>query len=61
MEELQKADIFETEMDRQTRENMIRFARFMARMIEKYGKEVLEELTAEENSGSLQTGEGIAD
>ena len=61
MEELQKADIFETEMDRQTRENMIRFARFMARMIEKYGKEVLEELTAEENSGSLQAGEGIAD
>lgn len=61
MEELQKADIFETELDRQTRENMIRFARFMARMIEKYGKEVLEELTAEENSGSLQTGEGIAD
>ncbi|MCD8155082.1 MAG: hypothetical protein LUF78_10465 [Clostridiales bacterium] len=61
MEELQRADIFETEMDRQTRENMIRFARFMARMIEKYGKEVLEELAAEENSGSLQAGEGIAD
>ncbi|MCD8365609.1 MAG: hypothetical protein LUC83_07345 [Clostridiales bacterium] len=54
MEEMQKADIFETEMDRQTRENMIRFARFMARMIEKYGKEVLEELAAEENGESLQ-------
>ncbi|MCD7921599.1 MAG: hypothetical protein LUG27_04065 [Clostridiales bacterium] len=32
MEELKKADVFETELDRQTRENMIRFARFMARM-----------------------------
>lgn len=61
MEEQRKADIFESELDRQTRENMIRFARFMARMIEKYGKEVLEELAAEESGGNCHAGEEIAD
>ena len=35
-------------MDRSTEIKMERFAEFMARMIQKYGKEVLEEIEAEE-------------
>lgn len=36
------------EMDRRTRQNLERFAEFMARMIEKYGPKVLEEMEKEE-------------
>lgn len=36
------------EMDRRTRQNLERFAEFMARMIEKYGPKVLAEMEKEE-------------
>lgn len=39
---------YDKEMDRKTRQNMERFAEFMARMIEKYGKKVLAEIEQEE-------------
>lgn len=39
---------YDREMDRKTRQNMERFAEFMARMIEKYGKKVLAEIEKEE-------------
>ena len=34
---------YDREMDRRTRQNLERFAEFMARMIEKYGHKVLAE------------------
>ena len=39
---------YDREMDKKTRMNMERFAEFMARMIEKYGKKVLAEIEKEE-------------
>lgn len=39
---------YDKEMDRRTRQNLERFAEFMARMIEKYGHKVLAELEREE-------------
>ena len=39
---------YEREMDRSTRQNLERFAEFMARMIEKYGHKVLAEMEREE-------------
>lgn len=39
---------YDKEMDRRTRQNLERFAEFMARMIEKYGHKVLEEMEREE-------------
>ena len=35
---------YDREMDRRTRQNLERFAEFMARMIEKYGHKVLAEI-----------------
>lgn len=35
---------YDKEMDRRTRQNLERFAEFMARMIEKYGHKVLAEM-----------------
>ena len=35
---------YDREMDRRTRQNLERFAEFMARMIEKYGHKVLAEM-----------------
>lgn len=39
---------YDREMDRRTRQNLERFAEFMARMIEKYGHKVLAEMEKEE-------------
>lgn len=39
---------YDREMDRRTRQNLERFAEFMARMIEKYGHKVLAEMEREE-------------
>ena len=39
---------YDGEMDRRTRQNLERFAEFMARMIEKYGPKVLAEMEKEE-------------
>lgn len=39
---------YDKEMDRRTRQNLERFAEFMARMIEKYGHKVLAEMEREE-------------
>ena len=39
---------YDKEMDRRTRQNLERFAEFMARMIEKYGHKVLSEIQREE-------------
>lgn len=39
---------YDKEMDRKTKQNLERFAEFMARMIEKYGHKVLAELEREE-------------
>lgn len=39
---------YDREMDRRTRQNLERFAEFMARMIEKYGPKVLAEIEREE-------------
>ena len=39
---------YDKEMDRRTRQNLERFAEFMARMIEKYGHKVLAEIEREE-------------
>ena len=39
---------YDREMDRRTRQNLERFAEFMARMIEKYGHKVLSEIQREE-------------
>lgn len=39
---------YDKEMDRRTRQNLERFAEFMARMIEKYGHKVLAEMEKEE-------------
>ena len=39
---------YDREMDRRTRQNLERFAEFMARMIEKYGPKVLAEMEKEE-------------
>ncbi|MDD3169488.1 MAG: hypothetical protein PHC91_08535 [Eubacteriales bacterium] len=42
------------ELDEKTRYNMEKFASFMARMIEKYGKQVLAEIEAEEKAKESQ-------
>lgn len=42
------AEKYDGEMDRRTRQNLERFAEFMARMIEKYGHKVLAEMEKEE-------------
>lgn len=39
---------YDREMERRTRQNLERFAEFMARMIEKYGHKVLAEMEREE-------------
>lgn len=39
---------YDKEMDRRTRQNLERFAEFMAKMIEKYGHKVLAEMEREE-------------
>ena len=39
---------YDSEMDRRTRQNLERFAEFMARMIEKYVHKVLAEMEREE-------------
>lgn len=39
---------YDRRMDRRTRQNLKRFAEFMARMIEKYGHKVLTEMEREE-------------
>ena len=39
---------YDKEMDRRTRQNMERFAEFMARMILKYGRKVLDDIEREE-------------
>ena len=39
---------YDKEMDRRMRQNLERFAEFMARMIEKYGHKVLAEMEREE-------------
>lgn len=39
---------YDREMDRRTRQNLERFAEFMARMIEKYGHKFLAEMEREE-------------
>lgn len=39
---------YDREMDRRTRQNLERFAEFMARMIEKYSHKVLAEMEREE-------------
>ena len=39
---------YDREMDRKTRQNLERFAEFMARMIEKYGHKVLADMEKEE-------------
>ena len=39
---------YDREMDRRTRQNLERFAEFMARMIEKYGHKVLAEMERKE-------------
>ena len=41
-------------MDRRTRQNLERFAEFMARMIEKYGHKVLAEMEREEAEKEIQ-------
>lgn len=38
---------YDKEMDRKTKQNLVRFAEFMERMIEKYGHKVLAELERE--------------
>ncbi len=51
---------YDREMDRKTRMNMERFAEFMARMIEKYGKKVLAEIEKEEaEQQKEQEGESV--
>lgn len=42
-------ETYDRGMDRRTRQNLERFAEFMARMIEKYGHKVLEEIEREES------------
>lgn len=39
---------YEREMDKRSRDNLERFAEFMARMIEKYGRKVLAKIEEEE-------------
>jgi phytoene/squalene synthetase len=39
---------YDREMDKKARDNMERFAEFMARMIEKYGRKVLAEIEKED-------------
>ena len=46
-------------LDRQTEINMNNFASFMAKMIEKYGDELLEEIESEKEKGRDKEGQGV--
>lgn len=48
---------YDQEMDKKTRDNMERFAEFMARMIEKYGRKVLAGIEDDEAPNDTQSGE----
>ncbi len=46
--------IFMPDYDAVSRRNMMKVAEFMARMVEKYGKEVLAEIEAEEKAKAAE-------